>query len=75
MKKNKIRTAEESRPALHKTECPDVVALARRCQDITTELHGLGNALHKAGLRRQGTAADVAVGIIEDITEELKDGV
>jgi hypothetical protein len=34
----------------------------------------LGNELHKAGLHRQGTAADVAVGIIEDITDELKDG-
>lgn len=74
MKKNKIRTAAESRAALYKTGGPDFVALTRRCQDITTELHGLGNELHKAGLHRQGTAADVAVGIIEDITEELKDG-
>lgn len=74
MKKNKVRTAAESLTALHKTEGPDIVALTRRCQDITTELHGLGNELHKAGLHRHGTAADVAVGIIEDITEELKDG-
>lgn len=50
MKKNKVRTAAESRAALYKTGGPDFVALTRRCQDITTELHGLGNELHKAGL-------------------------
>jgi hypothetical protein len=74
VKKNKIRTAAGSLATIHKTEGPDFVSLARRCEDITTELHGLGNELHKAGLHRQGTAADVAVGIIEDITDELKDG-
>jgi len=48
--------------------------LVRRSEDIALELSALGNELHKAGLHRQGTAANVAVGVIEDITEELKDG-
>lgn len=45
--------------------------IARRCDDLALELHGLGNELHKAGLHRQGTAADVAAGIVETIQEEL----
>jgi len=48
--------------------------LARCAEDLALELHGLGNALHKAGLHRQGTAADVAAGMVEQITEELKNG-
>ena len=73
-KKDKIRTAAESRVALHKKEWADVADLTRRSEDIALELHALGNELHKAGMHRQGTAANVAVGVIEDITEELKDG-
>ena len=75
MKKNKARTADELCAALYKFEgAVDLVALSRRCEDITTELHALGNELHKAGLHRQATSADVAVGILEDITEDLKNG-
>ena len=74
MRKTKIRTAAKSRAAIHKTEGPDFVALERLCQDITTELQGLGNGLHKAGLHWQALSADVAVRIIDGIKEDLKDG-
>lgn len=53
---------------------PDRKALARTADDVALELHGLGNALHKAGLHQHGTAADVAAGMIETIVEELRDG-
>ncbi len=74
MKKTKIRTAAQLSAALYKLDGPDTSALARRCEDLALELHGLGNELHKAGLHRQGTAANVAAGMIEDIQEELKNG-
>jgi hypothetical protein len=70
----KIRTAAESAAALNVAEGPDLVALARPGDDLALELHGYGNALHKAGLHRQGTAADVAAGMIETIVEELRNG-
>ena len=74
MLKKKIRTAAELSAALYKLDGPDTAALARRCDDLALELHGLSNELHKAGLHRQGTAADVAAGMIEDVQEELKNG-
>lgn len=48
--------------------------LARRAEDLVLELHGIGNAMHLAGLHRHGTAAYVAAGIVEQITEELMNG-
>lgn len=72
MKKNKIRTAAESAAALNVAEGPDLVALVRRGEDLEVELHAFGNALHKAKLHRQGTAADTAAGMIETIVEELQ---
>jgi len=74
MKRNKIRTAADLSSALYKLDGPDTAALSRRCEDLSLELHGLGNELHKAGLHRQGTAADVAAGMIEHVMEELKNG-
>ena len=74
MKKHKIRTAAESAAALNVAAGPGLVALARRGEDLEVELHAFGNALHKAGIHRQGTAADTAAGMIEAIVEELKDG-
>jgi hypothetical protein len=74
MLKKKIRTAAELSAALYKLDGPDTAALARRCDDLALELHGLSNELHNAGLHRQGTAADVAAGMIEDVQEELKNG-
>lgn len=53
---------------------PAKKSLARTADDVALELHGLGNALHKAGLHRYGTAADVAAGMIETIVDELRDG-
>ncbi len=72
MKKNKIRTAAESAAALNVAEGPDLVALVRRGEDLEVELHAFGNALHKAKLHRQRTAADTAAGMIETIVEELQ---
>ena len=74
MKKNNFKARAEPCTTIYKMEGPDIGAPKRRSEDIALELHALGNELHKAGLHRQGTAADVAVGIIEDITEDLKDG-
>ena len=77
MKKNKIRTAAESAAALNVAsglDLMDLMALARTAYDLALELHGYGNTLHKAGLHRQGTAADVAAGMIETIIEELRNG-
>ena len=73
MKKNKIRTAAESAAALNVAAGADLVALARTGEDLALELHAFSNALHKAKLHRQGTAADTAAGMIETIVEELKD--
>lgn len=72
--KVRFRTLDELSAAYYKTQEPDIAALTRRSEDIALELHALGNELHKARLHRQGTAADVAVGILEDITEDLKNG-
>jgi len=77
MKKNKIRTAAESAAALNVAAGPDLMdlmALARTAYDLALELHAFSNALHKAKIHRQGTAADTAAGMIETIVEELKDG-
>ena len=73
MKKHKIRTAAESAAALYVAAGPDLVVLARRGEDLEVELHAFGNALHKAKLHRQGTAADTAAGMIEAIIDELKE--
>ncbi len=72
--KTRLLTADELSAALYKLDGPDTSALARRYEDLALELHGLGNEMHKAGLHRQGTAANVAAGMIEDIQEELKNG-
>lgn len=74
MIKKKIRKVAELSAALYRLDGPDAAALARRCDDLALELHGLGTELHKAGLHRQGTAADVAAGMIEDLMEGLKNG-
>ncbi len=66
-KKSKTRATDE-------LAGPDRGSLARTGDDLALELHGYGNALHKAGLHRQGTAADVAAGMIETIVEELRNG-
>lgn len=72
--KNNFKARSEPCTTIYKMEGPDRAALTRRSEDIALELHALGNELHKAGLHRQGTAADVAVGILEDITEDFKNG-
>ena len=72
--KHQIRTADERRAASYEMAGPDLAALARTADDLVLELHGFGNELHKAGLHRQGTAADVAAGMVETITEELLNG-
>lgn len=72
MKKDKIRTFAAHSAAVQETACPDRKALARTAEDVALELHGLGNALHKAGLHQHGTAADVAAGMVETIVEELR---
>lgn len=74
MKRRKIRTAAESRAALCVEAGPDLVALARIGEGLVIELHAFGNALHKHGIHRQGTAADTAAGTLESIVEELNDG-
>ncbi len=74
MSKAKIKSFAELQASLYKPELHDASLLARRCDDLALELHGLGNELHKAGLNRQGTAADVAAWMIEDLMEGLKDG-
>lgn len=74
MKNHKIRTAAESAAALNVAAGPDLVALARTGEDLLLELHAFSNALHKARLHRQWTAADTAAGMIETIVKELKDG-
>ncbi|HNK16223.1 MAG TPA: hypothetical protein PKL10_15825 [Nitrospira sp.] len=71
---NKTKNKGGSCTTIYKSEGPSLSDLVRRSEDIALELSALGNELHKAGLHRQGTAANVAVGVIEDITEELKDG-
>lgn len=74
MGKAKVRTAAELSAVLYKLDGPDTSLFARRCEYLALEIHGLSNELHKAGLHRQGTAADVAAGMIESIQEELKNG-
>ena len=68
------RTTSEPSTTMYKAEGPNTSALARQCEDLSIEIHDLGNRLHKAGLHRQGTAADVAAGMIEDLMEGLKNG-
>ncbi len=74
MTKGKIKSFAELQAALDRTDQQDTSLLARQCEDLSIEIHDLGNRLHKAGLHRQGTAADVAAGMIEDLMEGLKNG-
>lgn len=74
MKQNKVRTFAALCAAVQEPAGLDRKALARTADDVALELHGFGNALHKAGLHQHGTAADVAAGMIETIVEELRDG-
>lgn len=74
MGKAKVKSFADLQKELYKPELHDASLFARRCEDLALELHGLSNELHKAGLHRQGTAADVAAGMIETIQEELSNG-
>ena len=74
MTKGKIKSFAELQATICKPELHDASLLARQCEDLSIEIHDLGNRLHKAGLHRQGTAADVAAGMIEDLMEGLKNG-
>ena len=74
MTKGKIKSFAELQAALDRTDQQDTSLLARQCEDLSIEIHDLGNRLHKAGLHQQGTAADVAAGMIEDLMEGLKNG-
>lgn len=74
MTKGKIKSFAELQAALDRADQQDTSLLARQCEDLSIEIHDLGNRLHKAGLHRQGTAADVAAGMIEDVQEELNHG-
>lgn len=74
MTKGKIKSFAELQAALDRTDQQDTSLLARQCEDLSIEIHDLGNRLHKAGMHRQGTAADVAAGMIEDLMEGLKNG-
>lgn len=49
-------------------------SLSNTGEALSSEIHRYGNALHRAGLHRQATAADVAAGTVESIVEALKDG-
>ena len=74
MTKGKIKSFAELQAALDRTDQQDTSLLARQCEDLSIEIHDLGNRRHKAGLHRQWTAADVAAGMIEDLMEGLKNG-
>jgi hypothetical protein len=74
MSKAKIKSFAELQATLYKPKLHDASLLARQCDDIALEIHDLGNRLHRAGLHRQGTAADVAAGMIEELMEDLNNG-
>lgn len=73
-KGKRVATLRDLAFDLFRRDTGDKAALARQCEDLSIEIHDLGNRLHKAGLHRQGTAADVAAGMIEDLMEGLKNG-